>query len=74
MFWRARLEQALSRQEPDVSFVGSSAGVACPRLVPHHSVVAEQARHGRACRQGIDLGRRLRLQLGAVADDRRTGD
>ena len=74
MFWSARLEQALSHQEPDVSFVGRSARVARPRLVPHHSVVAEQVGHGRALWQGTDLDSRPRLHLRAVADDRRTGD
>ena len=49
-----------------------SAGRAGPRLVPHHGVVAEQHGDGRAFRQRLHLRRRLRLQLGAVPDDRRT--
>ena len=44
-----------------------SARAAGSRLVAHHRVVAEQLGDGRALRQRLDLGRRLRLQLGAVA-------
>ena len=44
-----------------------------PGLVAHHRVVAQQLRYGRAVCQGVHLGRRARLQLGAASDHWRTG-
>ena len=73
MFWSARLAQALSRQAAGCQLCRMLSRRAGPRLVPHHRVVAEQVGHGRSFRQGLHLGRRPRLQLGAVLDDRRTG-
>lgn len=58
---------------PALTRRASPRDFACPRLLPHHRVVAEHLRYGRPFRQLGQFLCRPRLELPAVFYDGRTG-